>query len=89
MHGAFSFPEISGRRSAYVNGMRHKAFIDVTAEGVEAAAVTKGDLVLSEPPPSPDPDVTLRLDRPFLFLIRGNITGTLLFIGAVYNPDVS
>jgi serpin B len=60
----------------------HKAFVHVDEQGTEAAAATattmsKG-LVRS---------VSVNVDRPFIFLIRHDPTGTVLFIGRVINPE--
>lgn len=57
-----------------------KAYIDVNEEGTEAAAVT----ALGAPggvggPSKPPPEFIA--DHPFLFLIRDNQTGAILFIG--------
>ena len=69
----------------YVNNIKHSTFIAVDEYGVEAAAASIGDIVLGGPDFVP-PEVTLVLDRPFSFFIRGNITKSLLFMGSVYNP---
>ncbi len=62
----------------------HKAYIDVNEEGTEAAAATGvvvGTTSLGPPP------VVFRADRPFLFLIRDTRSGSILFLGALHNPD--
>jgi serine protease inhibitor len=54
-----------------------KTFVDVNEEGTEAAAATSvGVGVTSAPPP-------IRVDRPFIFVIRERLSGTILFIGKV------
>jgi serpin B len=64
----------------------HKAFVEVDEVGTEAAAAT-GISVL---PVSAEIDLVppkeMRVDRPFLFLIRDQATGVLLFVGSVVNP---
>jgi len=35
---------------------------------------------------APPPPVEVRIDRPFLFVIRHRETGTLLFVGRVVDP---
>jgi serpin B len=37
--------------------------------------------------PSPAKSVTLRLDRPFLFVLRDVQTGAVLFMGHVVDPS--
>lgn len=66
----------------------HAARIEVTEKGTEAAAATA---VIMMAPPSPVPQMVpftpvFRADRPFMFLIRDKISGTILFIGRVTNP---
>ena len=54
-----------------------KTFVDVNEEGTEAAAATSvGVGVTSAPPP-------IRIDRPFIFVIRERLSGTILFIGKI------
>ncbi len=66
----------------------HKAFVHVDEEGTEAAAasaITVRTTSMRIPPPTP----VFRADRPFVFLIRDNQTGTLLFLGRVMQPQDS
>ena len=63
----------------------HKAFVHVDEEGTEAAAASAITVVATSmriPPPTP----VFRADRPFIFLIRDNQTGALLFLGRVMQP---
>ncbi|XP_022962080.1 serpin-ZX-like [Cucurbita moschata] len=68
-----------------VSKIFHKAFIEVNEEGTEAAAssaVTVGTVSL------PINRIDFIADHPFLYLIREDKSGTLLFIGQVLNPLV-
>ncbi|KAB2628025.1 serpin-ZX-like [Pyrus ussuriensis x Pyrus communis] len=68
----------------YVSSIFHKSFIEVNEEGTEAAAATAGVIkfLCLEVPRTVD----FVADRPFLFLIKEELTGTVLFIGHVLNP---
>ena len=61
----------------------HQAFIAVDEKGTEAAAATAVVMRATGLPASP---VTLRVDRPFLFAIQDDETGTLTFMGRVADP---
>lgn len=62
----------------------HKAFVKTDEEGSEAAAATA---VIMERAPAPIIDrFNFRADHPFVFMIRDNQTGSLLFLGRVSNP---
>jgi serpin B len=63
----------------------HKAFVDVSEQGTEAAAAT-GVAVRAAAVRMPEPAVVFRADHPFLFLIRDTRTGAVLFIGRLMNP---
>jgi len=67
----------------YVSKIYHKSFIKVNEEGTEAAAVTYA-FCESFGPPCPRLDFVA--DHPFLFLIKEDWTGTILFVGQVLNP---
>jgi len=61
----------------YIDKVMHKTFILVNEEGAEAAAATSvGIEVISMPP-------QMTMDRPFLFVIRDNHSGTILFMGKI------
>ncbi len=89
MTRAFTFGEadlsgMSRQEELFVSAVIHKAFVDVNEEGTEAAAAT-GIGVTSAAPPEEPP--VLRADHPFVFLIRDNRTGSILFLGRLLNPE--
>ncbi len=63
----------------------HKAFVDVNEEGSEAAAATGAVMKLAAAPARQE-RFAFRADHPFVFLIRGQRTGAVLFLGRVANP---
>ncbi len=66
-----------------IGDVKHKSFIEVNEEGTEAAAVTSVEMVMTAIPVN---SFSLVFNRPFLFLIQDNTTGTILFIGTVVHP---
>jgi serpin B len=78
------FSGMDGRRDLYISKVVHKAFVDVNEEGTEAAAATGVIMTLSAELPANIP--VFRADHPFLFLIRDNRTGSILFLGRMTNP---
>jgi len=79
---AANFSGMDGRRYLTIDEVIHKARIDVDEDGTRAAAVT---VVIARGKSVGGP-VYLRIDRPFVFLIRDRRTGTVLFMGRVINP---
>nr|Q40066.1 RecName: Full=Serpin-ZX; AltName: Full=BSZx; AltName: Full=HorvuZx [Hordeum vulgare]CAA78822.1 protein zx [Hordeum vulgare subsp. vulgare]prf//1908213A protein Zx [Hordeum vulgare] len=75
-------------RSLYVSSVFHKSFVEVNEEGTEAAARTARVVTLRSLPVEPV-KVDFVADHPFLFLIREDLTGVVLFVGHVFNPLVS
>jgi serpin B len=61
----------------------HKAFVDVNEEGTEAAAATA---VVFDAGSAPRTPIPFQADHPFLFLIRHNATGSILFMGRALDP---
>jgi serpin B len=75
------FSDLDGRRDLSLQAVVHKAFIAVNEEGTEAAAATGVSVGIVSLPPE------FRADHPFLFLIRDNVTGSVLFLGRVEDPS--
>lgn len=67
----------------FVSEVVHKAFVDVNEEGTEAAAATAVGIALMCMPMNP----IFFADHPFLFLIRHNESGVILFLGRLANPN--
>ena len=75
------FSGMDGNKDLFIGAVVHKAFVEVNEEGTEAAAATAVVMKRWSMPPQ------FIADHPFLFLIRENSTGTILFIGRVMNPS--
>lgn len=65
----------------YVDMVMHKTFIEVDEQGTEAAASTAVSGVLTSP--GPGTPIAFFANRPFVFSIVENSTGTILFIGRI------
>jgi len=84
--GNADFSGISSR-PLYISAVQQRTFVEVGEEGTEAAAVTGIALpVSSGPEPMPPPPFKMIVDRPFLFLIADEQTGTILFMGIIFEP---
>lgn len=79
------FTGISEIRELYISRVVHEAYVDVFEEGTEAAAATA--VVIKRLTAVPDPSAVFRADHPFLFLIRHEETGAVLFMGRLTDPD--
>jgi serpin B len=74
------FSGMTGKTELFISQIVHKAFIAVDEIGTEAAAATGVIVeVVSQP-------LEIKINRPFIYVIRDNQTGTILFIGRVMNP---
>ena len=74
---------IDGMRDLSVSDVLHQATIAVDEKGTEASAATA--VVIRTTAAILNP-VTLTVDRPFLFFIRHDPTGAILFQGRVLDP---
>jgi serpin B len=77
--GLADFTRLTPGGGVWLSLVKQKSFVKVDEEGTVAAAVTGGVMVDSAPP-------MIRADRPFLFVIRERLTGTILFLGIVNDP---
>lgn len=84
---AFSFDAdfsgMNGYGGLFIEKVLHKAFIEVTEEGTEAAAATTVHMLETAMPGEPE---VFDADHPFLYLIKHKETGTILFMGKVVDP---
>jgi serpin B len=86
---AADFSAMTGDRSLVISAAIHKAYIDLDENGTEAAAATAVvmGMAMAAPPLSPPPPpIVFTADHPFLFLIRDNKSGAILFMGRVTDP---
>ncbi len=81
--GKADFSGMTGDRELFIGEVIHEAFVAVDEAGTEAAAATAVVMDAGGPPPEP---VTMRIDRPFIFLIRDLPSGEILFMGRVASP---
>jgi serpin B len=75
-----NFYGMDGTTNLFVSDVIHKSFVEVNESGTEAAAV---NLVLVKTKGMADRFI---VDHPFIFLIRENGSGTILFIGRIVDP---
>ncbi|MDO6392472.1 serpin family protein [Pontibacter sp. BT731] len=72
---------VEGHGNLAISEVKHKTFVEVNEEGTEAAAATSTGVMLTSLPPS------VRIARPFVFLIREKSSGAILFIGKLMQPE--
>lgn len=77
---AADFTPLSAEEPLVLGQALQKVRIEVTENGTEVASATAA-IVYSRMAP-----LEILLDRPFLFLVRHNPTGTILFVGQVTEP---
>lgn len=80
--GVADFSGMDGTRELYIAGVQHKAFIDVAEKGTEAAAATGVTMGTTSMPMG----LRIAADRPFLYFLRDQPTGAILFMGRVLDP---
>jgi serine protease inhibitor len=74
------FSRIRASGGLSISQVIHQTFIDVNEEGTEAAAATAVGIHDSLPP-------EFKADRPFLYVIKENSTGAIVFMGKVGKPE--
>jgi serpin B len=76
------FSGISTQSKLFISKVIHQAFVNVNESGTEAAAATA--VVMRDTAAAETVEVSF--DRPFLFFIRDDATGSVLFLGRVSDP---
>jgi len=73
------------RDRLFLTEVFHKAFVKVDEKGTEAAAATAA--VMARAAAALAPPMEFKADHPFLFFIRDNASGMILFMGRVADPS--
>jgi serpin B len=81
------FSGIDPKGNLAISEVVHKAFVDVSEQGTEAAAAT-GVAIHATAMRTTEQPVIFRADHPFLFLIRDTKSGSVLFMGRLMNPSL-
>ena len=84
--GGADFTRINPLIDIFISRVIHQTFIDVQEEGTEAAAATIVEMRYES---AIDTPIMFRVDRPFLYFIKENSTGAILFVGNVGKPESS
>ena len=66
----------------FIDHVKHKTFLDINEEGTEAAAATSVGVGTTSAP------MDFRVDRPFFFVIREALSGSILFMGRIMDPGI-
>lgn len=74
----------SGDERLHISLVVHKAYVEVNEEGTEAAAAT--GVAMRVTSAIVEKPKIFRADHPFIFAIRHNATGAILFLGRVERP---
>ncbi len=81
------FSGMTGKKDLYIGNVFHKAWIEVTEEGTEAAAATAVQMIAKGfDRPVVMPPRIFHADHPFIFVIQEKISGRILFMGRVADP---
>jgi len=84
--GKADFSGMTSMEKLFISAVIHKAFVAVDEEGTEAAAATAVVMLGTGAPPRPKQPKVFKADHPFVFMIRHEGTGSMLFLGRVMNP---
>lgn len=84
MRNAFEDADFSGITPGglFISKVKHKTFVKVDEEGTEAAAATS--VVLND-----SGRLEVIVDRPFIFVLRERLSGTILFMGKIMDPTAT
>lgn len=80
------FSGMTSQGKLFISAVIHKAFVAVDEDGTEAAAATAVIMAGKGIAGNPEQPKVFKADHPFIFLIRHNYTGEILFLGRLVNP---
>ena len=83
-YGISDYPRSDLYHRLHISAVLHQAVIKVAEKGTEAAAATA---IIDQGGGGGEPPPTIRIDHPFVWLIRDRDTGTILFMGRVMDPS--
>lgn len=78
------FSGMSDSKELLIGQVIHQTFVEVNETGTEAAAATAVSMEAGSAPREPKEFIA---DHPFIFVIKHNKTGAILFTGVVNNPN--
>ncbi len=81
------FSRMNGKRNIFLDQVFHKTFIKVDETGTEAAAVTVIGGMRATSVELPVATYSFVAKRPFIYVIRDKISGSILFIGKMLDPS--
>ena len=82
-----NFTRMTTDGPVYIDKVVHIALVEVNEEGTVAAAATRVNVSLACSAVVTGPPFTVfHADHPFIFLIRDNHSGAILFLGRITNP---
>ncbi|NLD04669.1 MAG: serpin family protein, partial [Synergistaceae bacterium] len=84
--GKADFSGMNGKKNLYIGAAIHKTFLEVGEEGTEAAAATAVIMTKTSIMHDPEETIEFKADRPFIYMIKDNQTGAILFIGRYTKP---
>lgn len=84
------FSLIDGTRELQLSSVDQKVKIEVNESETRAAATTVATMGFGGAIGTPPPEIPkrMRCDRPFLFLLRDDTTGAILFLGRLATPSL-
>ncbi|MBN1669127.1 MAG: serpin family protein [Anaerolineales bacterium] len=82
--GCADFSGIDGSLELFIDEIYHQADIALDEAGTQAAAASAIVMARKDTPAA---QITVSVDRPFIFLIRDTRSGTILFLGQVVDPS--
>lgn len=85
--GRADFSAMTPLRPLFIDAVEHSALVEVDEKGTVAAGTTS--IPLSCAAHVEPQSATFHADHPFVFLMRDNHTGTILFIGRVVDPQAN